>query len=100
MGKNLKKSTYIYTYIYRCVYIRINHFAVYLKLTQYCVLTVLQQKENCWEAVLGTGDTGEEEATGCQGAQGQEDDDSRETLEQQHYTACQPPDSHERCQRR
>ena len=57
---------------------------MYLKLTQYCVLTVLQQKENCWKAVLGTGDTGEEEATGSQGAQGQEDNDSRETLEQQH----------------
>lgn len=72
--------------LYICIYRYMNHFAVYLKLTQHCVLTTLQWKENCWKAVLGTGDTGEEEATGSQGAQGQEDDDSRErdTLEQQH----------------
>ena len=33
MEKNLKKNTYIFIYIY------MNHFAVYFKLTQHCKLT-------------------------------------------------------------
>ena len=31
-------------YIYVCVYIQLNHFAVHLKVTQYCKSTILQHK--------------------------------------------------------
>ena len=40
MEKNLKKNIYIYIYIY----IYLNHFAVHLKLTQYCKSTIVQLK--------------------------------------------------------
>ena len=36
--ENYKKKKYIYIYIY--IYIYLNHFAVYLKLTQHCKLTM------------------------------------------------------------
>ena len=33
---------YIYIYIYIHIYIKLNHFAVHLKLTQHCKSTILQ----------------------------------------------------------
>ena len=39
MTKNLKKNIYV------CMYISINHFAVHLKLTQYCKSTTVNQWE-------------------------------------------------------
>ena len=39
MEKNLKKNMYI-------IYLSMNHFAVYLKLTQHCKLTILQLKKD------------------------------------------------------
>ena len=38
---------YVYTYIYMCVYIYIkqNHFAIYLKLTQYCKSAIFNEKK-------------------------------------------------------
>ena len=38
---NLKKNLYIYVY----TYIHITHFAIHLKLTQHCKLTILQSKK-------------------------------------------------------
>ena len=35
---------YIYIYIYICLYKRLNHFTVHLKLTQHCKSTMLQYK--------------------------------------------------------
>ena len=42
MEKNLKNNIYIYSYPYIYGYIYLNHFAVHLKLTQYCKSTVVQ----------------------------------------------------------
>ena len=43
----MENSLKIYIYIY--IYILLNHFAVYLKLTQYCVSVVFQLKrKNFW----------------------------------------------------
>ena len=38
---------YTYIYIYMCVYIYIkqNHFAIYLKLTQYCKSAIFNEKK-------------------------------------------------------
>ena len=38
MGSNLKKNGHIY------LYVELNHFTAYLKLTQHCKLTILQYK--------------------------------------------------------
>ena len=40
-GKESEKD-YIYIYVCVCVCIYNNHFAVYLKLIQHCILTILQ----------------------------------------------------------
>ena len=48
MENNLKfmcVCIYIYIYIYTQIYIKPNHFAVYLKLTQCCKSAILQQKK-------------------------------------------------------
>ena len=42
MEKNMKKNVCVYTYIY--ILKKPNHFAVHLKLTQYCKSTILQLK--------------------------------------------------------
>ena len=47
MEKNMKKNTHTYKCIHRClyihIYIKLNHLAVQLKLTQHCKSTTLQK---------------------------------------------------------
>ena len=38
---------YMYVYIYICIFIKLNHFAVHLKLTQHCKSTILQVFKCC-----------------------------------------------------